>query len=96
MDFDKNLRGGLYTTDKPDNISSGYDTSGLNYIVSSSYVKGNLVRSGGNLNEISQNGVNTISASTSSSSFEGDLSPSQSPRQSPNLSSSSSSSSSYY
>ncbi len=81
---------------KPDNISSGYDTSGLNYIVSSSYVNGNLVRSGGNLNEISQNGVNTISASTSSSSFEGDLSPSQSPRQSPNLSSSSSSSSSYY
>ena len=53
---------------KPDNISSGYDTSGLNYIVSSSYVNGNLVRSGGNLNEISQNGVNTISTSNLSSS----------------------------
>jgi hypothetical protein len=54
-----------------DNISSGLDPSASNYISSSSYVNGSLVRSGGNFSEISQNNVNTTSRTLPSSAAGG-------------------------
>jgi len=73
-----------------DNISSGLDPSASNYISSSSYVNGSLVRSGGNFSEISQNNVNTTSR-TLPSSAAGGTSSSGSSYSSPSSSSSSSS-----
>ena len=54
-----------------DNISSGLDPSASNYISSSSYVNGSLVRSGGNIGEISQNNITTTSRTLSSSAASG-------------------------
>ncbi len=82
-----------------DNISSGLDPSASNYISSSSYVNGSLVRSGGNFSEISQNNVNTTSRTLPSSAAGGTSSYSQSsssPSSSSSTSSYSSSSSSSY
>ncbi len=73
-----------------DNISSGLDPSASNYISSSSYVNGSLVRSGGNFSEISQNNVNTTSR-TLPSSAAGGTSSSGSSYSPPSSSSSSSS-----
>jgi len=54
-----------------DNISSGLDPSASNYISSSSYANGSLVRSGGNIGEISQNNITTTSRTLSSSAASG-------------------------
>ncbi len=54
-----------------DNISSGLDPSASNYISSSSYVNGSLVRSGGIINEISQNSVTATSRTLPSSAAGG-------------------------
>ena len=54
-----------------DNISSGLDPSASNYISSSSYVNGSLVRSGGNIGEISQNNITTTSRTLPSSAASG-------------------------
>ena len=82
-----------------DNISSGLDPSASNYISSSSYVNGSLVRSGSIISEISQNSVTTTSRTLPSSAAGGTSSYSQSsssPSSSSSTSSSSSSSSSSY
>jgi len=82
-----------------DNISSGLDPSASNYISSSSYVNGSLVRSGSIISEISQNSVTTTSRTLPSSAAGGTSSYSQSsssPSSSPSSSSYSSSSSSSY
>jgi hypothetical protein len=73
-----------------DNISSGLDPSASNYISSSSYVNGSLVRSGGIIGEISQNSVTTTSR-TLPSSAAGGTSSSGSSYSPPSSSSSSSS-----
>ena len=54
-----------------DNISSGLDPSASNYISSSSYVNGSLIRSGGNIGEISQNNITTTSRTLPSSAASG-------------------------
>ena len=54
-----------------DNISSGLDPSASNYISSSSYANGSLVRSGGNIGEISQNNITTTSRTLPSSAASG-------------------------
>ena len=54
-----------------DNISSGLDPSASNYISSSSYANGSLVRSGGNIGEISQNNITTTSRTLPSSAAGG-------------------------
>jgi hypothetical protein len=54
-----------------DNISSGLDPSASNYISSSSYVNGSLIRSGGNIGEISQNNVTATSRTLPSSAASG-------------------------
>jgi len=86
-----------------DNISSGLDPSASNYISSSSYVNGSLVRSGSIISEISQNSVTTTSRTLPSSAAGGtssysqsSSSPSSSPSSSSSTSSYSSSSSSSY
>ena len=61
-----------------DNISSGLDPSASNYISSSSYVNGSLVRSGGIISEISQNSVTTTSRTLPSSAAGGTSSSSSS------------------
>ncbi len=73
-----------------DNISSGLDPSASNYISSSSYVNGSLVRSGGIIGEISQNSV-TATSRTLPSSAAGGTSSSGSSYSPPSSSSSSSS-----
>ena len=68
----------------PDEISSGLDPSASNYIVSSSYGNGNLVRSGGNDN-LPQSVIPTLTwtFSRSSQSPSQTSSPSSSPNPSP-------------
>jgi len=78
-----------------DNISSGLDPSASNYISSSSYVNGSLVRSGGIISEISQNSVTTTSRTLPSSAAGGTSSSGSSSGSSYSPPSSSSSSSSY-
>ena len=78
-----------------DNISSGLDPSASNYISSSSYVNGSLVRSGGIISEISQNSVTTTSRTLPSSAAGGTSSSGSSSGSSYSPPSSSPSSSSY-
>ena len=78
-----------------DNISSGLDPSASNYISSSSYVNGSLVRSGSIISEISQNSVTTTSRTLPSSAAGGTSSSGSSSSSSYSPPSSSSSSSSY-
>ena len=78
-----------------DNISSGLDPSASNYISSSSYVNGSLVRSGGIIGEISQNSVTATSRTLPSSAAGGTSSSGSSSGSSYSPPSSSPSSSSY-